>query len=116
MKFAEAAPFHPHSQITSWVNAAKYQAVAEITSMMKDEAKEDTDWFLTGRRTRLKQLSSEIFSIKLLDVSNHKWSTKDFEGKDHSTVITGAINDVTNMVTAKYREMVNSVTMKGDKK
>lgn len=109
MKFEEASPLNPHSNITSWVNAAKYQSVAEITSMLKDEAKEDTAWFLTGRRSRIKQLSSEIFTLKLMDVSNNKWSTHDFEGRDHSIVITSAINDVTNMVTAKYRELASAV-------
>lgn len=114
MKFTDVSPFKKQHQITTWVNTAKHQSIVDITSLLQDESTHDPHWFITGRGLRLKQLVDEIFTLKLMDVSNHKFTEQDFEGKDHSLLISKAIAEVVAQITTKYKQLSTAITSKGD--
>lgn len=109
MKIGSLVDSTPHKQITTWVNAAAHRAYEDIRSLMKDERDTDPAWFISGRPGRISQLVNEIFTIKLLDVSEGKWSERDFEGKQHSSIITKAIASLTTRVMAEYRRLVSQL-------
>lgn len=109
MKIGSLVDSTPHKQITTWVNAAAHRAYEDIRVLLKDERDTDPDWFVAGRRGRLSQLVSEIFTIKLLDVSEGRWSERDFEGRLHSSIITKAIASLTTHVMAEYRRLVTTM-------
>lgn len=109
MKIGSLVDSTPHKQITTWVNAAAHRAYEDIRSLMKDERDTDPSWFVRGRPARISQLVSEIFTIKLLDVSEGRWSERDFEGRLHSSIITKAIASLTTRVMAEYRRLVTTM-------
>lgn len=96
----------PQSQAISWVNAAKFRTIADITEILRDESQHDPNWFANGRKTRLKQLVDEIFSLKLIEVSDGQWSEQSFEGKQHSIRVSSALSDVLNKVTTIYQQLL----------
>lgn len=105
MKLNEVAHQPYHSNITSWITRAKVLTVSEVTQMLKDESMKDRNWFVRSRGTRLRQLVSEILTLKLKDVSNDQWTESDFEGHQHSDLVTSAINEIMTRVTVVYRQL-----------
>jgi hypothetical protein len=105
MKIGAFVDSTPHKQITTWVNAAAHRAYEDVRELLREESKSDPQWFLRGRGTRLTQLVSEIFTLKLIDASDGRWSERDFEGQQHSSIITKALSDLIGRVTAEYRRI-----------
>ena len=105
MKIGSFVDATPHKQITTWVNAAAHRAYEDIRELLRDESKTDPEWFRRGRGNRLTQLTNEIFTLKLIDASDGRWAERDFEGRQHSSIITKALSDLTARVVAEYRRI-----------
>lgn len=109
MKVGNIITTHPHKNIVSWVNAAAHRAFDDIRELLRDESEHDAEWFVSGRRSRLSQLVNEIFTLKLVDASDGKWTEQDFEGHEHSSLISKALADLTVRVTNEYRRIVSAM-------
>lgn len=109
MKIGSVVNSAPHKQITNWVNAAEHKSYEDIRTLLKDERDSDPEWFINGRPRRMTQLVNEIFTIMLMEVSEGRWSERDFEGRQHSNLISKAISSLTTRVMAEYRRLVQSM-------
>lgn len=94
-----------HKNISGWISSASTHALTSIQAVLADESTTDPTWFKTVRKRRLRQLATEIFTLKLVEVSKHRWSETDFEGKNHSYAVTAAIDALTRKATHIFNQL-----------
>lgn len=103
MKLLELHDNTYHPQISGWITNAKRVTLQRLQNVLEDESQLDPKWFINNRGSRLRQLVDEIFTLALQEASKGKWSIADFEGQEHSDLITKAINSIAQQATSKYR-------------
>lgn len=96
---------NPHPNVSAWVDAANRQAIDEVISIINAECSTYPRWALSMSHTRLRQLCTEILTMKLQQVSDGQWKGGDFAGPSHSGMITRAITDVFEIARAHLRVM-----------
>ena len=105
-----------HTHITTWISNAKRNTIQTIEDILIDEAHRDSNWFINKRGSRIRQLVDEIFTLKLREVSRNSWSEADFEGREHSDLITNAINTLTQHANSTYHNIRKQIISKQVKK
>lgn len=96
--------FHPN--ISLWVSQAAEAALAECKSIVRLEIDKYHEWASHETDVRLRQLCTELLAQKLHDVSDGKWTSIDFMGPTHSSIITKAINRNASELKAFYRSLL----------
>lgn len=108
MKIGSLVDSTPHKQITTLVNAAAHRAFEDIRLMLNDERKTDPCWFIVGRQNRIAPLVNEIFTFKLLEAVDGKWSEHEIK-EQHSSIIAKANASLTTRVVAEYHRLAASM-------
>lgn len=100
--------------ITNWVETAEKLAYPDIVQVLKRESEVDPIWFSKSRKQRIRQLVTEILTLKLIDASSGRWDPSNFIGRDHSVLITNSINRLTLSATNIHKQLVVDVENKID--